>query len=603
MRHAERHGGLQRHGPVLVLLLCLIAAFASAFPANVVSESVGPVTPRFDTALSMLSAAHNAADAASNVACATLTDCNTCYNTTGCHFCENDMKCHTIGSIWGCVYGLSCPGEDPCFRAEPTFEGYTSSPSYVYIVISLLGIATFAVIVTGLYCALIGCCRSSDSLVDADDGISPLAPAAAGDSSDYYELGTPVPRPAATVATGGSLGSLNSDDRLGERWLQPAPVVAAADARGLLGMRALPAPNATAATAAAAAQDPTLPPFMRARLQRDADAAERAAREAAAPGSNSINSSGGGSGGRRESTTERLEASALDCCYTACCCLCLCGHRGGGVRGACSTLGRWARGVCACKPHAIFSLLTVVIGVVVMTAAIIAMVFFPQNPGYSLCNKQIHWGSILSSLTQFEVAINATLHFALHNPNRFDLNVNHLTCYVKYKGSHVAVASVAGSGSAGGEDNGNGNGSALRALAPVSTPLPALAPLSAAHAASMLSTMFPGARAGPVYAVSQSADVEGSGGNHAVTASGDRTKLPAGSVADVRIIAKVDPTSDVATAMAVDYALGSLFVDIELFIDTSVAMWDRDLARVNTSYVWDKMDVNGPPDRHLCKCG
>lgn len=48
---------------------------------------------------------------------------------------------------------------------------------------------------------------------------------------------------------------------------------------------------------------------------------------------------------------------------------------------------------------------------------------------------------------------------------------------------------------------------------------------------------------------------------------------------------------------------GSLFLDVELFIDTSVALWDKELGRVNTSFVWEKMDVNGPPERHLCKCG
>jgi hypothetical protein len=58
-----------------------------------------------------------------------------------------------------------------------------------------------------------------------------------------------------------------------------------------------------------------------------------------------------------------------------------------------------------------------------------------------------------------------------------------------------------------------------------------------------------------------------------VTASGDRTKLPAGSVADVRIIAKVDPTSDVATAMAVDYALGTALNPIRRFMAFSALIF------------------------------
>lgn len=72
------------------------------------------------------------------------------------------------------------------------------------------------------------------------------------------------------------------------------------------------------------------------------------------------------------------DASALDCCYQTCCCLCLCDHRGGGVRGACRTLGRWLHGVVTCKPKDVFALFVVVVGVTVSIAAIIGMVFWPQ---------------------------------------------------------------------------------------------------------------------------------------------------------------------------------------------------------------------------------
>jgi len=214
------------------------------------------------------------------------------------------------------------------------------------------------------------------------------------------------------------------------------------------------------------------------------------------------------------------------------------------------------------------------------------IVVFLQYPAYSLCNKSIHWGSILSSLTEFQVAVNATFHFALHNPNRFDVAVNHLTCYVKYKGDHVAVASVAGDGSTAkklaqtassrvaymplalsaadadvplGLTVGSYSGVSYDAVASDNHDVSASSSMSdsdsvlAPWRAALVSALSNALTAGSAAKLTVS-DLMPS----ALTADGDgTTRLPAGSVADVKIVAKIDPESAVAAAMAIDYAMGT----------------------------------------------
>ncbi len=183
-----------------------------------------------------------------------------------------------------------------------------------------------------------------------------------------------------------------------------------------------------------------------------------------------------------------------------------------------------------------------------------------QYPGYSLCNKQIHWGSILSSLTEFNVAVNATFHFALHNPNRFDIRVNHLTCYIKYKNNPVAVASVAGGGSPPPKP-------------PKRLDFEAFPYDSSEYDAVLAASPYPGKGASMPAAVTAAAEAAiarllpaSLSSPHALAhaplplgepVGASSTFLPAGAVTDVRIEAKIDPDSDVATAMALDYALGT----------------------------------------------
>jgi hypothetical protein len=72
--------------------------------------------------------------------CATHMTCDDCLAASyACHFCEFDFKCHAIGSITGCVKGISqCHHLEDCERKEPQHVGYGPPPSVVIAVLCLV---------------------------------------------------------------------------------------------------------------------------------------------------------------------------------------------------------------------------------------------------------------------------------------------------------------------------------------------------------------------------------------------------------------------------------------------------------------------------------
>lgn len=183
-----------------------------------------------------------------------------------------------MGSVYGCLYGLTCPTEDPCVRATPTFRSYGSAPGYVYPLMIFLAAAIFAIVISLLYCIFFKCSSSPTDLPgdsESDAVSASAATAGSGGAGDqYYRLSEPS-RPrgsSAAAADRPAVGS--SEDRLGERWLESPPPVSAAAARSVLGMRpaaaaAAPAPAAPAMPAAGLteAEFQALPQYMRARVQ------------------------------------------------------------------------------------------------------------------------------------------------------------------------------------------------------------------------------------------------------------------------------------------------------------------------------------------------
>ena len=56
----------------------------------------------------------------SSDACSTHSDCTECTLSSNlCHWCAFDDQCHTIGSWFGCSYGVNCFNNDRCKRIQP----------------------------------------------------------------------------------------------------------------------------------------------------------------------------------------------------------------------------------------------------------------------------------------------------------------------------------------------------------------------------------------------------------------------------------------------------------------------------------------------------
>ncbi|RLN75770.1 hypothetical protein BBJ28_00010207 [Nothophytophthora sp. Chile5] len=85
-------------------------------------------------------APYDAANAATWDACAAHKTCDSCLNASyACHFCASDFQCHAIGSVHGCITGIStCHHLQDCERADPQYVGYGPPPSVVIAVLCLV---------------------------------------------------------------------------------------------------------------------------------------------------------------------------------------------------------------------------------------------------------------------------------------------------------------------------------------------------------------------------------------------------------------------------------------------------------------------------------
>lgn len=157
---------------------------------------------------------------------------------------------------------------------------------------------------------------------------------------------------------------------------------------------------------------------------------------------------------------------------------------------------------------------------------IVACLLFPHIPQYSLCNKDIQWGSILTNLKDFQVRVDVDLHVAVWNPNRFHVSIQQLGARILY-----------------------------------------------------------------------GQDIVGTGGVRDVGFS-------AGMINDFILPVAFAPSVVAATSMLRDHLRGQLLLDVVFDIETSVLLDQlaRPLLRLNTSYVFEDIDAEGPEERQYCRC-
>lgn len=76
-------------------------------------------------------------------ACASYHNCLSCSNSSmTCHWCAADNACHTIGSPYGCLYGVNCYGNEACVRTEPQPMGHKAPSGSIIIGLGVFLLST-----------------------------------------------------------------------------------------------------------------------------------------------------------------------------------------------------------------------------------------------------------------------------------------------------------------------------------------------------------------------------------------------------------------------------------------------------------------------------
>ena len=67
------------------------------------------------------------------------------------------------------------------------------------------------------------------------------------------------------------------------------------------------------------------------------------------------------------------------------------------------------------------------------------LVVYPHTPTYSVCNSELDWGSLLSSLSSLKLAADYDVAMSVKNPNIFDIYVDSLDAVFSFEGTPVAA--------------------------------------------------------------------------------------------------------------------------------------------------------------------
>lgn len=101
------------------------------------------------------------------------------------------------------------------------------------------------------------------------------------------------------------------------------------------------------------------------------------------------------------------------------------------------------RRLADCDKRTTFITAVVIAGIAFLSMYLLLLVFLPILPDYSLCTQQIHWGNTLGSIIQYGYpVVNLTLHMSIYNPNHFSLDLHSLDVYLYYKNAYVGYAQL-----------------------------------------------------------------------------------------------------------------------------------------------------------------
>lgn len=316
--------------------------------------------------------------------------------------------CNAYGSISGCAIGQTCASPPDCIRTDAEFRGYDGPPAKAVVLFIFIALVLMSSFVCCLWCcfsvwdkrrmaklkhrieqrkaqqqAAAGAASAAATRGGRDVQLSSLPVSAAfrGPSSNDPSVSSSIPRATVTVTTVKKKRSGAPGDLqeslLDEGKTSSDAANSAADSADASGRRYAVRLNAQGEAEVTLVQDPELSPT--------------SAFVASAP------------------ITFPPPLPPLS-------------RKGALLRSA-------------AKGGLVMALLATVV------VLIVACLMYPHVPSYSMCNKDIQWGSILTNMQNLALTVDVDLHVAVWNPNRFHMQINHVAARILY------VQDVVGTGS------------------------------------------------------------------------------------------------------------------------------------------------------------
>ena len=316
--------------------------------------------------------------------CSSQPNCTSCNTYSTCHWCSFDSSCHTIGSVYGCLTGVSCYNIDSCFRSTP--EPAPPLPASATVAAVVVCVAVFACCCASCWLAIARAIKVTfQELLFRDERKEGEKEQASPNSSqfsrvrvnsaslNFFEMKSWSSSTHPKKKRAGSL-ELGEDDDMSYDAAHRAP----------------PPPTTLAGKLVAKAkgkiraQEAAYGPLSNGGDEDSDDSAEDGV-EAAAPNPPAPDRS------RPVPPTivqyRTYPKSPIDCVWNSC---------------------------VSCY------LLTILIVVVLSTAC---LVVWPQMPQYNLCSDELDWGSIVDGMTSAKAQASFEILLSVYNPNHFDLQV------------------------------------------------------------------------------------------------------------------------------------------------------------------------------------
>lgn len=442
-------------------------------------------------------------DSVAATSCSSFTDCGSCTASSAlCHFCAKDQRCHAIGSPGGCLVGQTCDssgggsgnntgggGSNSCLRTHNEYLGTESPPASQVAIFVTICLATIGVVAL--------CCITALWSHDRKRARSQLSRFHSADRIDLL----PFVQQRSDDADNSVLNNGGQQHRV----VRTSQSTRAADDSSLEQQQS---PQTTVTITSARRQQDAYGSHNFAPVttsQRSSNAQQQASQrfqfsDARTP---FLSINGNDSAGALGDSSSQPQSNPV---------LSLAALRDADTRRP--LLLRLLK-QCGCCTL-IFCFIFILLGII----------YFPQQPKYSLCSRNTDWSALLSGLVRHgKVDGDMSLLLSIYNPNRFGLQIYELDADVFFQDEVV------------------GSGKFAKEL-----------------------------------------------------------DLDAGSVNDAMLLAEFSTSLSTGARMAAAQLSGSLLVDLQLKIRSSLWLFERVLPSITANVALSDVDLSKQLSRQYCKC-